>query len=120
MNPKVDAFMSEATKWQEEFKKLRGIVLDCGLTEELKWGQPCYTFQDKNVLLMHGFKDYSRRARRRAELSEIPPASGVWLRERGAEKGPAERFRRHRARRARCRGLAKPGISRSGAPLPAL
>jgi uncharacterized protein YdeI (YjbR/CyaY-like superfamily) len=58
MNPKVDAFMSEATKWQEEFKKLREIILDCGLTEELKWGQPCYTFQDKNVLLMHGFKDY--------------------------------------------------------------
>ena len=59
MNPKVDFFFNEAKKWQEEFKKLRMIILDCGLTEELKWGQPCYTLQDKNIVLMHGFKEYS-------------------------------------------------------------
>lgn len=58
MNPKVDFFFNKAEKWQEEFEKLRTIVLDCGLTEELKWGQPCYTFQKKNIVLMHGFKEY--------------------------------------------------------------
>ncbi len=58
MNPKVDAFISRADKWQEEYKQLRRIILDCQLTEELKWGVPCYTYQDKNVLLMHGFKEY--------------------------------------------------------------
>ncbi len=45
MNPKVDGFLTKAKKWQEEMKKLRRISLDCGLTEELKWGKPCYTFQ---------------------------------------------------------------------------
>lgn len=58
MNPKVDAFVSRAKQWQAEFRKLREIILDCQLTEELKWGQPCYTFQDKNVVLIHGFKEY--------------------------------------------------------------
>ena len=58
MNPKVDAFLSRADKWQEEFEKLRMIVLDCQLTEELKWGNPCYTFQKSNVVLIHGFKEY--------------------------------------------------------------
>ena len=58
MNPKVDAFLSKAIKWQEEMEKLRMIILDCGLTEELKWGCPCYTFQNSNIVLIHGFKDY--------------------------------------------------------------
>lgn len=58
MNPKVDFFFNKAKKWQEEFKKLRMIVLDCGLTEELKWGKPCYTFQNSNVVLIHAFKEY--------------------------------------------------------------
>jgi len=57
-NPKVDFFFTKAQKWQEEFKKLRTIVLGCGLTEELKWGKPCYTFQKGNVVLIHGFKEY--------------------------------------------------------------
>jgi uncharacterized protein YdeI (YjbR/CyaY-like superfamily) len=57
-NPKVDAVLSRATKWQEEFEALRTIVLDCGLTEELKWYQPCYTLQGKNIVLIHGFKEY--------------------------------------------------------------
>ncbi|MEQ8674782.1 MAG: YdeI family protein [Aggregatilineales bacterium] len=57
-NPKVDAFMGREKQWQEEFEALRTILLDCPLTEELKWGQPCYTFQDKNVVLMHGFNEY--------------------------------------------------------------
>jgi uncharacterized protein YdeI (YjbR/CyaY-like superfamily) len=58
MNPKVDKYLSKAKKWQEEFQKLRTIILDCQLTEELKWGCPCYTFQEKNIVLMHGFKEY--------------------------------------------------------------
>jgi uncharacterized protein YdeI (YjbR/CyaY-like superfamily) len=58
MNPKVDFFFRKAEKWQEEFEKLRLIILDCGLTEELKWGVPCYTFQNSNIVLMHGFKEY--------------------------------------------------------------
>jgi uncharacterized protein YdeI (YjbR/CyaY-like superfamily) len=57
-NPKVDAVLRRATKWQEEFEALRTIVLDCQLTEELKWYQPCYTFQGKNIVLIHGFKEY--------------------------------------------------------------
>ncbi len=58
MNPKVDAYLNQATKWQSEMTKLRSIVLDCQLTEELKWGCPCYTFQNGNVVLIHGFKAY--------------------------------------------------------------
>lgn len=58
MNPKVDFFFNKADKWQGEFEKLRAIVLDCGLTEELKWGQPCYTLEGSNIVLMHGFKEY--------------------------------------------------------------
>jgi len=58
MNPKVDFFFDKAEKWQKEFEQLRTIILDCGLTEELKWGQPCYTSQESNIVLMHGFKEY--------------------------------------------------------------
>jgi len=57
-NPKVDWYFNKAEKWQEEFGKLRMIILDCGLTEELKWGVPCYTFQKSNIVLIHGFKEY--------------------------------------------------------------
>jgi uncharacterized protein YdeI (YjbR/CyaY-like superfamily) len=58
MNPKVDWFFTKAKQWKEEYGKLRNIVLDCGLAEELKWGKPCYTFQKTNVVLIHGFKQY--------------------------------------------------------------
>ena len=58
MNPKVDFYFDNDNKWQEEIRKLRTIVLDCGLTEELKWGVPCYTFQDSNIVLIHVFKEY--------------------------------------------------------------
>src|SRR5262245_3841153 len=57
-NPRVDFFFNKAKTWQEEFEKLRTIALDCGLTEELKWGCPCYTFQKSNIVLIHGFKEY--------------------------------------------------------------
>ena len=58
MNPKVDFYFNKAKKWQEEIKKLRMIILDCGLTEELKWGVPCYSFQKSNLVLIHVFKEY--------------------------------------------------------------
>jgi uncharacterized protein YdeI (YjbR/CyaY-like superfamily) len=58
MNPKVDFFFRKAEQWQQEFEKLRMIILDCGLIEELKWGVPCYTFQKSNIVLIHGFKEY--------------------------------------------------------------
>lgn len=58
MNPKVDFYFTKAKKWQKELEKLRTIVLDCGLTEELKWGVPCYTHKKANVALLHTFKEY--------------------------------------------------------------
>ncbi len=57
-NPKVDEYLSKAKKWKEEFEKLRNIVLDSELTEEFKWNHPCYTLEDKNIVLIHGFKEY--------------------------------------------------------------
>ena len=57
-NPKVDTILKKLKKWQPEMAKLRAIVLDCDLTEELKWGQPCYTLDGKNIVLIHGFKEY--------------------------------------------------------------
>jgi uncharacterized protein YdeI (YjbR/CyaY-like superfamily) len=57
-NPKVDWFFDKDTQWQKEYEKLRKIILSCGLTEELKWGCPCYVFENSNIVLIHGFKDY--------------------------------------------------------------
>ena len=57
-NPKVDGYLRKAKKWRKEFEKLRGVILGCELTEELKWGWQCYTFQNKNVVLIHGFNEY--------------------------------------------------------------
>jgi uncharacterized protein YdeI (YjbR/CyaY-like superfamily) len=56
--PKVDAFLARSADWREAFEALRAIVLDSGLAEDLKWGQPCYSTEGRNVVLMHGFKDY--------------------------------------------------------------
>ncbi|MHA7966008.1 YdeI/OmpD-associated family protein [Paenibacillus sp. CAU 1782] len=58
VNPKVDSFLGRADKWRDEFAELRRIVLDCELAEDFKWGVPCYTVQSKNVVLIHGFKEY--------------------------------------------------------------
>ena len=58
MNPKVDFYFAKVVKWQKEVEKLRTILLDCGLTEELKWGKPCYIFNSTNVVLIHDFKEY--------------------------------------------------------------
>jgi uncharacterized protein YdeI (YjbR/CyaY-like superfamily) len=58
LNPKVDKYLSNVEKWQEEMEKLRMIILDCRLTEELKWGKPCYTFQKSNIVIIQGFKEF--------------------------------------------------------------
>ncbi|MES2431727.1 MAG: DUF1801 domain-containing protein [Bacteroidota bacterium] len=58
MNPKVDFYFAKEGQWQSAFEKLRTIILDCGLEEELKWGNPCYTFGKSNIVLIHGFKEY--------------------------------------------------------------
>lgn len=58
VNPKVDAFLKKPRPWREEFTALREIILACPLTEELKWGWPCYTSENKNIVLIHGFKEY--------------------------------------------------------------
>ena len=58
MNPKTDFFFDQPEKWQKEFEKLRAIILDTGLDEELKWGCPCYTYHNRNIVLIHGFKEY--------------------------------------------------------------
>ncbi|OPC25350.1 hypothetical protein BAX95_00100 [Elizabethkingia meningoseptica] len=58
MNPKTDLFFDQSEKWQKEFEKLRAIILDTGLDEELKWGCPCYTYHGRNIVLIHGFKEY--------------------------------------------------------------
>jgi uncharacterized protein YdeI (YjbR/CyaY-like superfamily) len=58
MNPKVDFFFDKDSKWQEEYEELRRIILDTQLTEELKWGCPCYTYRGSNIVLIHGFKEY--------------------------------------------------------------
>jgi len=58
MSPKVDEYLREARSWQEEFEKLRMTILECGLTEELKWNKPCYMYKNKNIVIIQGFKKY--------------------------------------------------------------
>jgi uncharacterized protein YdeI (YjbR/CyaY-like superfamily) len=72
MNPQVDAYLSKAKKWQNEMRKLRTIVLDCGLTEELKWYQPCYTLQNGIILLISAFKEYCALAFFKGSLLKDP------------------------------------------------
>lgn len=79
MNPKVDGLLGKITRWREEFEKLRMIILDCGLSEELKWGQPCYLFQKNNIVLIHGFKEYCALLFFKGAL--LKDASGVLIRQ---------------------------------------
>jgi uncharacterized protein YdeI (YjbR/CyaY-like superfamily) len=71
-NPKVDAFLSKSKQWSKEFQKLRAIILGSGLTEEFKWGWPCYAFDGANVVLMHGFKEYCALLLFKGALLEDP------------------------------------------------
>ena len=72
MNRRVDVFMKNALQWQEEFELLREIALKSGLTEDLKWGHPCYTFDNGNVFLIHGFKNYCAIAFFKGALMKDP------------------------------------------------
>jgi uncharacterized protein YdeI (YjbR/CyaY-like superfamily) len=56
-DPRIDRFLERTKKWRKEMEKLRWIALDCGLDEELKWGKPCYTFEQANVAILQGFKE---------------------------------------------------------------
>lgn len=58
MNKEVDKFLDDVDQWQLELRKLRALILECGLTEDFKWKHPCYTYKNKNIVLIHGFKDY--------------------------------------------------------------
>ena len=58
LNPEVDLYLNNVAKWQAEMRQLRKIILDCGLSEELKWGKPCYTSEGKNIVIIQGFKNY--------------------------------------------------------------
>jgi uncharacterized protein YdeI (YjbR/CyaY-like superfamily) len=77
INPKVDLFFNNANTWQDEYRKLREIVLECGLEEEMKWGFPCYTFQNGNVVLIHGFKNYCALLFHKGAL--LKDASGILI-----------------------------------------
>lgn len=78
-NPEVDSFMARADRWRDEFERLRAILLDCDLTEDLKWGQPCYSQGGKNVVLMHGFKDYCALLFMKGALMKDP--AGILIRQ---------------------------------------
>ncbi|WP_342471696.1 DUF1801 domain-containing protein [Metasolibacillus sp. FSL H7-0170] len=75
LNPKVDEFLSNVTTWKEEFEALRGMLLDCGLTEDFKWMHPCYTQRNKNVVLIHGFKEYCALLLHKGAL--LPDPAGI-------------------------------------------
>jgi len=77
MNPKVTAFLKRQDRWRVEFEKLREIFLESGLTEDLKWGQPCYALDGKNVALMHGFKEYCAILFHKGSL--LPDPKGVLI-----------------------------------------
>ncbi|MEC2113077.1 MULTISPECIES: YdeI/OmpD-associated family protein [Bacillus] len=78
-NPKVDDFLNKTKKWKEEFEKLRAIILDCELTEDFKWMHPCYTYNNKNVVLIHGFKEYCALLFHKGAL--LQDAHGILIRQ---------------------------------------
>ena len=88
MNPKVDWFFDKATQWQEEYEKLRIICLECGLTEELKWGQPCYTLNNANIVLIHGFKEYCALLLFKGALLNDP--NGILIQQTGNVQSPRQ------------------------------
>ncbi len=81
INPKVDFYFDKAAKWQKEIEQLRTILLDCGLTEELKWGCPCYTFEGSNIVLIHVFKEYCALLFFKGALLNDP--SGILIQQTG-------------------------------------
>ncbi|MEI2397272.1 MULTISPECIES: YdeI/OmpD-associated family protein [Paenibacillus] len=91
MNPKVDFFFNKASQWKEEYGKLRAILHGCQLTEELKWGVPCYTFQGGNIALIHGFKEYCAIMFVKGSL--LPDPQGILIQQtRNVQAGRQIRF----------------------------
>ncbi len=88
MNPKVDWFFVKASPWQKEYTTLRKIILDCDLVEELKWGQPCYTFEKKNIVLIHGFKEYCALLFFKGALMKDP--AGILIQQTESVQGPRQ------------------------------
>lgn len=78
METSLDFFFEKASKWQNDYKKLREIALSTSLTEELKWGKPCYTYDGANVFLIHELKEYC------AVFSFNPDENQMTLKQRGA------------------------------------
>lgn len=76
-NPKVDAYIDRETSWKPEFERLRAIALGSGLTEDFKWGHPCYSLDGRNIVLIHGFKDYCAYLFFKGALMEDP--SGILI-----------------------------------------
>jgi len=87
-NPKVDWYFTKDTPWKKEYAKLREIALDCGLTEELKWGNPCYTLDGKNIVLIHGFKDYCAYLLFKGALLKDP--KGILIQQTENVQGPRQ------------------------------
>lgn len=91
MSPKVNEFLCKAKQWREEYEKLRIIALDCELTEEFKWMHPCYTFQSKNIVLIHGFKEYCALLFHKGALLKDP--NGILVRQtENVQEGRQIRF----------------------------
>lgn len=90
MNPKVDDYVSRSVKWSDEIAALRPILLDCGLTEEIKWGKPCYTHQGKNIVIVQEMKDFLALMFFKGALLDDP--AGV-LEEQGQNSRSARRIR---------------------------
>ena len=87
-NPKVDSVIGKAKRWREEFETLRALVLDCGLAEDLKWGSPCYAFEDANVVLIHGFKEYCALLFFKGALMKDP--KGILIKQTANVQGPRQ------------------------------
>jgi uncharacterized protein YdeI (YjbR/CyaY-like superfamily) len=90
MNPEVDGYLSKAKQWREEVKKLRMIILGCQLTEELKWGKPCYTFQKSNIVIIQGFKECCALLFCKGAL--LKDAHGILKKTRGEYAGGTPNF----------------------------
>jgi len=88
MNPKVDFYFEKAQKWSEELQHLRRIALDCGLTEELKWGCPCYALKKRNIVLIHTFKDYCAFLFFKGAL--LKDTAGILIRQTENVQGPRQ------------------------------
>jgi uncharacterized protein YdeI (YjbR/CyaY-like superfamily) len=87
-NPAVDWYFTKDTPWKKEYAKLREIALSCGLTEELKWGNPCYTLDGKNIVLIHGFKEYCAYLFFKGTLMNDP--KGILIQQTENVQGPRQ------------------------------